>query len=168
MFCQKCGRELENNKNNCEFCNGSEITQNNSDDIDLEIIPDITNDVKKAKKNSLLKSIVVAIVIYVFASFFFDYSWQESLIQDVKPFSQSDLTYEQAFDNFFEETKWESFRTDDMEKIIEFNGKTSDNITFRIQFLIENDIYEISYCDVNGVAISLAEATEIIKSIFVQ
>ena len=77
-----------------------------------------------------------------------------------------------AFDQFFSNEKWESFVSENNERIVEFNGECRWNnnpATCCVQFRILNDSrFEVSYLDINGVSMNWWDSSGILNKVFQQ
>ena len=77
-----------------------------------------------------------------------------------------------AFDQFFSNEKWESFVSENNERIVEFNGECRWNnnpATCCVQFRILNDSrFEVSYLDINGVSMNWWDSSSILNKVFQQ
>lgn len=74
-----------------------------------------------------------------------------------------------AFDNFFENPKWESFESSDKERVVEFNGNMTYNnkpATSKIQFIIKNDTsFELGAVQINNNTLNTLEGIAVVKKI---
>ncbi|WP_251444041.1 hypothetical protein [Veillonella intestinalis] len=65
----------------------------------------------------------------------------------------------EAFDDFFEDSKWESFTSDDNRIIVDFKGKCLYNdkkANVHMQFtLYNNQSFEVTYSSINDVPINI-------------
>ena len=68
--------------------------------------------------------------------------------------------------------KWESFVSENNERIVEFNGECRWNnnpATCCVQFRILNDSrFEVSYLDINGVSMNWWDSSSILNKVFQQ
>lgn len=78
-----------------------------------------------------------------------------TMVQDASPRLYKGITYEEAFDDFFSDPKWEYFMSDDRYDVVEFSGNCTyydEAATMRIQFLVSYDegTIEIHALSING------------------
>lgn len=74
-----------------------------------------------------------------------------------------------AFDQFFSDGKWESFKSDNGQHIVEFNGKCRWNnkpADFRVQFkFTDKNSFELGYLGINGNAMTVLDSLDIMDKI---
>lgn len=84
------------------------------------------------------------------------------MVQDIQPEAYPDVSYGEAFNNYFSNPEWDYFETDIGEQVVEFNGQClylEENADVTIQFLLtdlenENHEYmiEVCYLGINDVS----------------
>lgn len=84
------------------------------------------------------------------------------MVQDCCPEIYPDVSYGEAFDNYFSSPEWEYFETEDGEQVVEFNGQClflDENADVKVQFLLtdlENEDHEykieICYLGINDIS----------------
>lgn len=120
------------------------------------------------------KLILIVVLISVF-SVLFTGCGDDKYVQTVKNGSlemAKGVPIGKAFDQFFTNEKWESFVSDNNERIVEFNGECRWNnnpATCCVQFKILNDTYfEVSYLDINGVSMNWLDGSSILNKVLTQ
>lgn len=78
------------------------------------------------------------------------------------------ITYEDAFEAFFNKPKWESFTSKDGDTIVEFSGEARDDISVTAQFTlyVEAEYFELSYLEYNRIPQSLFERASFLDTVF--
>lgn len=77
------------------------------------------------------------------------------------------ITVGEAFENYFGDTEWKSFKADG-KKIVEFTGECSvygEIADAKIQFVIEDDSFEIYHMSIDGENLSQVEIAAVLTKI---
>lgn len=121
------------------------------------------------------KKLVFIVVIISLMSVLFAGCGDDKYVQTVKNGSldmAKGVPIGKAFDQFFSNEKWESFVSENNERIVEFNGECRWNnnpATCCVQFRILNDSrFEVSYLDINGVSMNWWDSSGILNKVFQQ
>ncbi len=93
------------------------------------------------------------------------------MVKGGSPTGYPEITYEEAFDDFFSGSDWQYFKSSDDKKVVEFNGKCmygSDEAKLCIQFVIaeDNETFTTEYLDIDGEAQDMLTTGIIMDSIF--
>ncbi|MDY3973600.1 hypothetical protein [uncultured Veillonella sp.] len=76
------------------------------------------------------------------------------IVREGNFYSHPNIKIGKAFDQFFEDSKWKSFTSDDGRKVVEFTGKClvlNQKSKVKIQFIVKKDeTFEVNYADING------------------
>ena len=121
------------------------------------------------------KKLIFIVVIISLMSVLFAGCGDDKYVQTVKNGSldmAKGVPIGKAFDQFFSNEKWESFVSENNERIVEFNGECRWNnnpATCCVQFRILNDSrFEVSYLDINGVSMNWWDSSGILNTVFQQ
>ena len=121
------------------------------------------------------KKLIFIVVIISLMSVLFAGCDDDKYVQTVKNGSldmAKGVPIGKAFDQFFSNEKWESFVSENNERIVEFNGECRWNnnpATCCVQFRILNDSrFEVSYLDINGVSMNWWDSSGILNKVFQQ
>ena len=121
------------------------------------------------------KKLIFIVVIISLMSVLFAGCGDDKYVQTVKNGSldiAKGVPIGKAFDQFFSNEKWESFVSENNERIVEFNGECRWNnnpATCCVQFRILNDSrFEVSYLDINGVSMNWWDSSGILNKVFQQ
>ena len=121
------------------------------------------------------KKLIFIVVIISLMSVLFACCGDDKYVQTVKNGSldmAKGVPIGKAFDQFFSNEKWESFVSENNERIVEFNGECRWNnnpATCSVQFRILNDSrFEVSYLDINGVSMNWWDSSGILNKVFQQ
>ena len=121
------------------------------------------------------KKLIFIVVIISLMSVLFAGCGDDKYVQTVKNGSldmAKGVPIDKAFDQFFSNEKWESFISENNERIVEFNGECRWNnnpATCCVQFRILNDSrFEVSYLDINGVSMNWWDSSGILNKVFQQ
>lgn len=121
------------------------------------------------------KKLIFIVVIISLMSVLFAGCGDDKYVQTVKNGSldmAKGVPIGKAFDQFFSNEKWESFVSENNERIVEFNGECRWNnnpATCCVQFRILNDSrFEVSYLDINGVSMNWWDSSSILNKVFQQ
>ncbi len=92
-------------------------------------------------------------------------------VRKTSPEAYPNVTYEQAFDNFFGNGKWEYFKTSDGTQIVEFDGKATyggepADVCFQFTLDMENEQYQLQYMDIDGVSQDWFSMAAMLDTIF--
>ena len=122
------------------------------------------------KKKLILIAVIISLISVLFTG-----CGDDKYVQTVKNGSldmAKGVPIGKAFDQFFSNEKWESFVSDDNERIVEFNGECRWNnkpATCCVQFKILNGgRFEVSYLDINGVSMNWWDGSSILNKVLQQ
>lgn len=122
------------------------------------------------RKKLILIAVIISLMSVLFAG-----CGDDKYVQTVKNGSldmAKGVPIGKAFDQFFSNEKWESFISENNERIVEFNGECRWNnnpATCCVQFRILNDSrFEVSYLDINGVSMNWWDSSGILNKVFQQ
>lgn len=122
------------------------------------------------KKKLIFIAVIISLMSVLFAG-----CGDDKYVQTVKNGSldmAKGVPIGKAFDQFFSNEKWESFVSENNERIVEFNGECRWNnnpATCCVQFRILNDSrFEVSYLDINGVSMNWWDSSGILNKVFQQ
>ena len=122
------------------------------------------------RKKLILIAVIISLMSVLFAG-----CGDDKYVQTVKNGSldmAKGVPIGKAFDQFFSNEKWESFVSENNERIVEFNGECRWNnnpATCCVQFRILNDSrFEVSYLDINGVSMNWWDSSGILNKVFKQ
>lgn len=116
--------------------------------------------------------IILALILGSAAYAYFLYSHQYvDMVKKGSPMSYPGITYERAFDNFFKNPKWTSFKADTGERVVEFSGKClyqNQEVTVTMQFVISDDdnTFNLQYCAMNDIPQNLLMSATLIDKAF--
>ena len=120
------------------------------------------------RKKLILIAVIISLMSVLFAG-----CGDDKYVQTVKNGSldmAKGVPIGKAFDQFFSNEKWESFVSENNERIVEFNGECRWNnnpATCCVQFRILNDSrFEVSYLDINGVSMNWWDSSGILNKVF--
>ena len=83
-------------------------------------------------------------------------------------YAYTDVPIGKAFDYFFSDGKWKSFKTDDKETVVEFNGNCTwynSPAKIKIQFILDGEEFQVNYVGINGVDLDTIEIDGIMEKI---
>lgn len=115
---------------------------------------------------------VVIISIVLLCTLYFGYKFKYVyMVKEGSPVAYSGITYGEAFDNFFEDPKWEGFTSDTNQHIVEFTGKClyqNTEVEVTMQFTIDYDEsnFEVTYCGMNEVPQNMLVTYALISNAF--
>lgn len=80
----------------------------------------------------------------------------------------TEITFEEAFEGYFSQNiKWNYFKTEYEDVIVEFEGKSPiDDEEVFVQFEVLNDEIEVVYMELSGVALTVEETNAVLSYIF--
>ena len=122
------------------------------------------------RKKLMLIAVIISLISVLFTG-----CGDDKYVQTVKNGSldmAKGVPIGKAFDQFFSNEKWESFVSENNERIVEFNGECRWNnnpATCCVQFRILNDSrFEVSYLDINGVSMNWWDSSGILNKVLQQ
>ena len=83
-------------------------------------------------------------------------------------YDATDVPIGKAFDKFFKNGKWKSFKSTDNKTVVEFNGDCTlynEKSKMTIQFIVRKEEFELNYVEVDGTALDEIEQLGIIAMI---
>lgn len=130
MFCEKCGKELVEGAIFCDNCGTSisRFTDSNPPPVQMSVSQDSTATVykKRSGKKALVMIGVLVLLVVVFMGVVGVFNGDEKYVEAVKsghPVAYPDITYEEAYNSFFDSPKWKYLKTDDGLDIVQFDGE---------------------------------------------
>ncbi len=170
MVCPRCGETITDTARYCERC-GYPL----GDNIILKAPTK-----SEGSKGGVFFLIIVLAILIGFVFFYFkgysniDIPFEDEHVTFVKngsPTSYPDITYDEAFSNFFSNRSWKYFESTDGKDVVEFNGDClySDvEVTATIQFVLNMDdgTFELTYLAFNDVPQSMLFEYALITKVF--
>ena len=163
MKCKNCGKELQDNMTVCDAC-AAPVSQ------------------KKDNKKKIIGIVVgcvclliaaVLILVGIFSAIGKAGGSDEyvDMVQEGSLYYFPDETVEEAFDNFFADPEWESFVSEDGDRIVEFNGTCEyygEDENLCMQFTVDEETgeFEITYVDIAGESFGYDDLEYILDTIF--
>lgn len=165
MYCKNCGNET---KEGAKFCNncGSPVNNTGADMTFQNVQGDAA--AQPVKKGSAYKKFLIGALIVIALIFVLFFWGSDSLsVNDVKKSCLDGyeiLTIGKAFDEYFDNTSWEAFKTESGISIVEFQGDfdykgpVSENYESHatVQFAKDPDI-DTDYFYVDCIAIDVTD-----------
>lgn len=137
------------------------------------------NPVKEYKKAMRPKKIYNMAVVGVFASLalivlvtvFPSENPNVSMVKSGSPNGYPNITYEQAFHDYFSDPKWKYFRAEDGRNVVQFDGKCmydGDTADICFQFVLDTDkgTFTTEYMGINGEAQSVLVTSAVLDKVF--
>lgn len=85
-------------------------------------------------------------------------------------YEDDDITYEEAFEEYFDSPEWEYFESTDDQDVVEFTGECTydgEYATILVQFVINSDTkFTLHYMEIDGDIIDDEEMANIICTVF--
>lgn len=161
MYCPKCGNKEEDGAVFCSRC-GATITSGEDNTPLQTLSTNAVEEIKIEKKKSAFHGFIlfiVIIVVVVLSFVFINHTKDNKYINYVKegnPELYPDITYGQAFGDFFSNPKWKYFESDGGLDVVEFSGGclyADVEVMVSIQFVINVDEGEftVEYFAMNDV-----------------
>ena len=163
MYCPRCGEILNNDARFCNRC-GLQLYEG----LSTEEVYQNTN--AKPRKNhsvllsAIVKVIIISVIVCVVAWLFLDTSGGISseddryidFVKNGSPEAYPDITYGEAFSNFFSNCQWQYFKGDNDTDVVEFSGDCmyrDAEATVTLQFILDVDegTFEAGYLAFNDV-----------------
>lgn len=91
------------------------------------------------------------------------------LVREGTMYMSPNVPVGKAFDQFFGDGKWKSFTSTENETIVEFNGDCTFEdkpATFRIQFSISGNEFQMKYVAINNVPLTYLDGLEVLEKVF--
>lgn len=178
MFCKKCGKEIAEGLTTCPECNATTQAAQLPAESAAGGVKGFVDGYKNfgsLSKNSKIIHIAVPVVAVVVIVLLFSLIFSDKYVSMVKDghltkFSKSE-TVGEAFDDFFANPEWESFKSEKGDRIVEFNGECEyfdEDVKVCIQFEIDedDDSFEIEYADIDGDAMSEIELYALLEAVY--
>lgn len=165
MKCSKCGNEVKDGAKFCNICGEKLNCENNQPNINLNkdegtVKAEIVKSPKK--KNKTLIAVIGVIVVLIVGVALASMAGESEEVTRVKEGHFIDYSEDEgytdigtAFENYFSDTSWESFTSEDGMEIVEFNGtcmyydkETNCSIQFE---LYDDGGFSIYAMEFNGV-----------------
>ena len=159
MYCTKCGAKLFDESGICQECGAKQETTVQAISSNVSVFP-------KSKVPPIGKWIIrvigvlfiVGIIGMLINMFFIEKSAKLPIqyISTVKEatIADTEITYGEAFDEFFTNPKWEHFISDQDEHVVEFTGGCiylEEEAETTLQFVFPDvNTFELYYLDFNG------------------
>ncbi len=170
MYCPRCGESINDEARFCERC-GQPI-------VDSVVLKSPTK--KDSSKSGVFILIIALAVLIGFVFFYFndssnlDKPFEDEHVTFVKngsPSSYPDITYDEAFSNFFANRSWNYFESTEGKDVVEFKGDCTYRdveVTATIQFVLDMDdgTFELSYLAFNDVPQSILIEYALITKVF--
>ena len=118
-------------------------------------------------KNFFITSISALLIITLFTGCG-GYDEDVMTIRDGHFDAYPNVSIGKAFDQFFADGEWESFKSTTNETIVEFRGSCKWNdmpAKLRMQFTVTGQRFEVNYFAINGNAVTVLEGTASIEKI---
>ncbi|MFQ8631879.1 MAG: zinc ribbon domain-containing protein [Intestinibacter bartlettii] len=161
MICKKCGNQI---KAGAKFCNncGYESSNMNQDNRQYNSNMNQQDQQQKKKTSKIILGVIVTIAIIVVLAALGssgDYSEEVSSVKNgyFQDYSAADgyPNVGDAFENYFGDTSWKAFTSDDDMDIVEFNGTFmyyDDETDCCLQFqTYEDGSFDIYAVEFNGI-----------------
>ena len=161
MICKKCGNQI---KEGAKFCNncGYESSNMNQDNRQYNSNMNQQDQQQKKKTSKIILGVIVTIAIIVVLAALGssgDYSEEVSSVKNgyFQDYSAADgyPNVGDAFENYFGDTSWKAFTSDDDMDIVEFNGTFmyyDDETDCCLQFqTYEDGSFDIYAVEFNGI-----------------
>lgn len=170
VFCPRCGEELTSEERYCHRC-GYAINGTSDSDEDITT----SNSMGHPFLTSLLLFAFIAVVVFLIIKFTGTPLGVEdehvTFVKNGCPTAYPDITYEEAFSNFFSNRNWRYFESDTGEDIVEFTGDCvyrDAAVTVCLQFILDTDegTFETGYLAFNDVPQSLLIEYALITKVF--
>lgn len=176
MFCPKCANQLPPGVAFCTQC-GTKLLDDLNTDVNQDSPEQIINQSSAKRNKNWWENRVVILAVIVFAAIIlvmFSSRNSTKYIEMVKygyPFDYPNRTYGEAFEEFFSNPKWEYFKSEDDEDIVEFTGGCTyydSEVTVTLQFIIDEDAgtFDAGYFDMNGVPQNQLFTAALIEKVF--
>lgn len=126
---------------------------------------------KEKKKLSQIVVAVIAVIGIVTVIPVFKGSKYIDFVKQSSPWAYPDITYGEAFESFFDKTKWKYFKSENEEDIVEFSGECTyqeAKVTATLQFILSyaEGTFETGYFGMNGVPQNGLMTFAIISKVF--
>lgn len=170
MFCSKCGNEITSGAQFCIRCGTKVVEERISrlgDNLNPPAPPNHPPDIpanissKAAKKKSITQAIVgiSIIIILLFLGLSGNLTSGNKYIAMIKggcPNINPNTTYEEAFNAFFTNPKWQYFKSNTGQHIVQFDGdcilyKQKAHVLIQFDVNYSNTSFQISYMAIDGV-----------------
>ena len=158
MICKKCGNQI---KEGAKFCNNCGYESSNMNQDNRQYNSNMNQqDQQQKKKTSKIIIVTIAIIVGLSAlASGGDYSSKVSSVKNgyFQAYSSDDgyPNVGDAFENYFDDTSWKAFTSDDDMEIVEFNGKFlyyDDETDCCLQFqTYEDGSFDIYAVEFNGI-----------------
>ncbi len=163
MYCPRCGENINDDSRFCNKC-GLQLFE----ELSTEETYQNTNVEPRKNHSWLLSAIVKAVIVTVvfcgIAWFFLDTSGGISseddryidFVKNGSPEAYPDITYGEAFSDFFSNCHWQYFKGDNETDVVEFSGDClyrDAEVTVTLQFILDVDegTFEAGYLAFNDV-----------------
>ncbi len=181
MFCSKCGKEIKEHARFCDGCGASVQNEGTGESQPNQAMMqgNGAEETKTAKKKSFFKCIAgfMIVLAVIIAGYFFvtngvgENDKFVSMVKTGHPTSYPDITYGEAFGEFFAKPKWRHFTGEKGQEVVEFNGDctySDANVTMLFQFIVEEDedTFSIEYFDMNGVPQETYKLYVVLEKVF--
>lgn len=163
MNCTKCGNKIEEGAKFCNLCGEKINTQDNKKNINLIKYKEIKGEeLVKNSSNKTWKIIIGVVIVLIAAIAITELVSESEEVLSVKNANFKYYTYDMgytdigtAFENYFSNTKWQSFISEEGIEIVQFDGEFmyyDKNTDCSIQFEIYSDgTFDIYAVEFNGI-----------------
>lgn len=178
MFCKKCGKEIAEGLTTCPECNATtQAAQLPAENAagGVKGFVDGYKDFGSLSKNSKIIHIAVPVVAVIVVAVVLSLIFSKDYVAMVKDSTLDDysktVTVGEAFDEFFSDPEWETFKSEDGDRIVEFNGECEyygEKVNCCVQFEIsdDDDYFEVEYMDIDGESLNRLEIRAMLEVIY--
>ncbi|MBD5145460.1 MAG: zinc ribbon domain-containing protein [Ruminococcus sp.] len=149
MFCKNCGKFVESDADFCTSC-GKKVENSEPETAHEEAVQtaSFSGNSKKSKAPIVIAIILIAIVVIAVLAGSGDK--YVDLVKGGHLQSYPNMPIGEAFDNFFYDPEWKSFKASDGSMIVEFNGvctyfNEDTTCTFQFEVSENSGEFEIVY-----------------------
>lgn len=121
--------------------------------------------------NLAVIGVFVSVVLIVLVTVFPFGNEYVSMVKSGSPNGYPNITYEQAFGDYFSEPKWKYFRAEDGRDVVQFDGtcmydgNTAD-ICFQFVLDVDKGTFTTEYMGINGEAQSVLAISSVVDKVF--
>ncbi|MDE5977381.1 MAG: hypothetical protein K2G70_02790 [Turicibacter sp.] len=157
MYCESCGSKLGGDVRYCESCGESVIPlQEQKSNLLDTIFQRKGISISRLKMILSVTGIGLLILFFLYLFGFMDNSYVK-LVKNGELLSYPNIEVGQAFESYFDNTKWEYFESTEGEDIVEFNGECllldeRVNVTIQFNVNLDGEEFNIQYLGIDDVA----------------
>ena len=176
MYCPRCGEILCDDARFCNRCGLQLYAGPSISDGQQYIV------VQPRKSYSWVWAIVIVCIVLFFGLWglfslgkpillSYENNRHINFVKNGSPASYPNITYDEAFSNFFANRHWEYFKSDDGYDVVEFTGDClyrDAEVTVTLQFILDVDeeTFEAGYLAFNGVPQSMIVEYVLLEKVF--